>query len=165
MSARRNSLRLTWARVYSTPVSRSSGPYCRWKPRLRGGGMCLEVSEHLTTQTCSEGGCLPPSRPRGIAGLRISEWICADCGAVHDRDVNAARNILRIERDALVEGDHARKHEPRSPAFRQGSSHSSLCATRTNQRTASTTTQTRTIKQIVSVSVERSKTLPIALAY
>ena len=54
-----------------------------WKSRLRGG-MLLEVCEHLTTQTCSQCGCLPPSRPRGIAGLRIREWTCEDCGALHD---------------------------------------------------------------------------------
>ena len=79
-----------------------------WKSRLRGGGMCLEVPEHLTTR-CSECGCLPPARPRGIAGLRIREWTCDDCGAVHDRDVNAATNILRVGLHALVEKVRAAK--------------------------------------------------------
>lgn len=53
-----------------------------------------EVSEAYTTQTCSCCGALPDSRPRGIAGLGIREWTCVDCGAAHDRDINAARNIL-----------------------------------------------------------------------
>jgi IS605 OrfB family transposase len=75
-----------------------------WKTRLRGGGMLLEALEHLSTQTCSECGCLPPSRPKGIAGLGIREWRCDDCGAVHDRDVNAARNILRLGLKTLAEG-------------------------------------------------------------
>ena len=75
-----------------------------WKLRLRSGGMLLEVSEHHTTQTCSECGRLPSSRPRGIAGLGIREWTCDDCGAVHDRDVNAAKNILRCGLTALAEG-------------------------------------------------------------
>jgi putative transposase len=75
-----------------------------WKLRLRSGGMLLEVSEHLTTQTCSKCGRLPSSRPRGIAGLGIREWSCDDCGAVHDRDVNAAKNILRCGLTALAEG-------------------------------------------------------------
>lgn len=75
-----------------------------WKSRLRGGGMLLEVSERLTTQTCSACGSLPPSRPRGIAGLSKRMWTCDDCGAVHDRDTNAATNILRVGLDTLKAG-------------------------------------------------------------
>lgn len=71
---------------------------------IRNGGSTLEVSESLTTQVCSECGCLPPSRPKGIADLSKRVWACDDCGTEHDRDVNAARNILRIGLDALVEG-------------------------------------------------------------
>lgn len=71
---------------------------------IRHGARYLEVSENMSTQTCSTCGALPPSRPKGNAGLRIREWTCDDCGAVHDRDVNAARNILRLGHQALVEG-------------------------------------------------------------
>jgi IS605 OrfB family transposase len=71
---------------------------------LRNGGRYVEISEAYTSQTCSACGCLPLSRPRGIAGLGVREWTCDDCGSVNDRDVNAARNILRIGLDALVEG-------------------------------------------------------------
>lgn len=71
---------------------------------IRNGGACLEVSEHMTTQTCSECGTLPPSRPKGIAGLGVREWECSDCGTVHDRDVNAALNILRLGLETLAEG-------------------------------------------------------------
>lgn len=64
----------------------------------RHGGMFREVEEAktFTTQTCSTTGLLPPERPRGIAGLGIREWDCSACGEIHDRDVNAARNILRL---------------------------------------------------------------------
>lgn len=71
---------------------------------IRNGGVCLEVSEHMTTQTCSSCGALPPERPLGIAGLRIREWDCRICGAVHDRDVNAAKNILARGLASLAEG-------------------------------------------------------------
>lgn len=52
------------------------------------------VNEKWTSQVCSECGAMPPSRPKGIADLGIRRWDCSDCGASHDRDVNAARNIL-----------------------------------------------------------------------
>lgn len=74
-----------------------------YKAIMRGGRL-IEVSEAMSSQTCSACGCLPPSRPRGIAGLGIRQWVCSDCGAEHDRDVNAARNIARVGLDTLVAG-------------------------------------------------------------
>lgn len=71
---------------------------------IRHGGRYVVADERMSTQTCSECGTLPPSRPRGIAGLGIREWECSDCGTVHDRDVNAARNILRVGLGTLAEG-------------------------------------------------------------
>lgn len=62
----------------------------------RHGAIYREVDERFTTQTCSSCGGLPPGRPEGIAGLGMREWECSLCGAHHDRDVNAARNILRL---------------------------------------------------------------------
>lgn len=68
-------------------------------------GTFVKVDEKFTTQTCSCCGALPPERPKGIAGLGIREWECSECGASHDRDVNAARNILALGRSVtpLVE--------------------------------------------------------------
>jgi IS605 OrfB family transposase len=74
-----------------------------WKLRLRSGGMLIEVPERFTTQACSTCGSLPPSRPTGIAGLSKRAWRCDDCGTEHDRDCNAARNILRVGLDTLKE--------------------------------------------------------------
>lgn len=69
------------------------------------GGCYAEVSEYLTTQSCSSCGCLPPERPRGLAGIGIRQWQCSSCGTVHDRDVNAAKNILaRFSQKAPAEG-------------------------------------------------------------
>ena len=63
-----------------------------------------EVSEANTTQTCSCCGALPHSSPKGRAGLGIREWTCSVCGSVHDRDVNAARNILALGHERLAGG-------------------------------------------------------------
>lgn len=71
---------------------------------IRHGGSALEVSERLSSQVCSECGSLPPAGPKGIADIGIREWTCSDCGTVHNRDVNAARNILRVGQHTLVEG-------------------------------------------------------------
>ena len=46
------------------------------------------VSERFTTRACS------PSGPQGLRQLVVREWTCAECGTAHDRDVNAAKNIL-----------------------------------------------------------------------
>lgn len=71
---------------------------------IRNGGVMIEVSEYLSTQICSACGCLPESRPRGIADIGIREWQCTDCGTHHDRDTNAATNILRVGLHTLKEG-------------------------------------------------------------
>jgi putative transposase len=60
----------------------------------RHGGTFREVVERFTSQICSTTGILPPERPKGIADLGVREWRCSACGEIHDRDVNAARNIL-----------------------------------------------------------------------
>lgn len=44
-----------------------------------------------TSQVCSACGVKDGKKP-----LSVREWTCAACGAHHDRDVNAARNILTL---------------------------------------------------------------------
>lgn len=73
------------------------------------GAWFEEVDERYSSQACSSCGAMPPERPKGIAGLGIRRWTCSSCGADHDRDVNAARNILaRSGHRALVEGTGVR---------------------------------------------------------
>jgi transposase len=69
----------------------------------------VEIDERFTSQTCSTCGSLPPSRPKGIAGLGMRAWACSDCGASHDRDVNAARNILRLGLSAQPLAEESRR--------------------------------------------------------
>ncbi len=63
-----------------------------------------EVDEAYTTQACSCCGSLSPSSPKGRAGLGIREWTCQACGTRHDRDINAARNILALGHERLAGG-------------------------------------------------------------
>jgi IS605 OrfB family transposase len=71
---------------------------------VKHGAWFEEVNESFTSQVCSNCGALPDSRPKGIADLGIREWQCSDCACVHDRDTNAALNILRRGRATLVVG-------------------------------------------------------------
>ncbi|MDT8925195.1 transposase [Pseudomonas taiwanensis] len=71
---------------------------------IRQGVVFAEVNEAFSTQTCSCCGVNPPSSPKGRAGLGIRQWTCSSCEAIHDRDVNAARNIARLGLQALAEG-------------------------------------------------------------
>ncbi len=50
------------------------------------------VNERNTTRGCSN--CCALTGPRGLRHLAVRTWVCVQCGVLHDRDVNSARNIL-----------------------------------------------------------------------
>ena len=60
-----------------------------------------EVDEAFSTQTCSV--CNSRAGPKGRKDLGIRGWQCTVCGAVHDRNVNAAHNILAAGHRRLAE--------------------------------------------------------------
>lgn len=96
---------------------------------VKHGAWFEEVNESFTSQVCSNCGALPDSRPEGIADLGIRNWICSDCGCEHDRDVNAAKNILKrfsfpVGHDRLAVGNQANCGD--------GGCQSSHCAETTN---------------------------------
>jgi len=61
-----------------------------------------KVDERDTTRTCHS--CKSLTGPKGLDGLRIREWTCDVCGDTHQRDINAAKNILAVGHGRLVEG-------------------------------------------------------------
>jgi len=66
---------------------------------IRHSGYCFEVNESSSTVTCSH--CHKKTGPSGLSDLGVREWTCSECHAHHDRDVNAAKNILRFGRESL----------------------------------------------------------------
>lgn len=83
------------ARKFGKSVSSSSHYQLRqmlaYKSRA-GGTQYDEPDSKFSTKTCSNCGSL--SGPSGWAGLSVRQWRCSECGTLHDRDVNAARNAL-----------------------------------------------------------------------
>jgi putative transposase len=67
----------------------------QWKGQWAGRSARI-VNESHTSRACSSCGSL--CGPKGVNGLRVRFWICHECGVTHDRDVNAARNILTVGR-------------------------------------------------------------------
>jgi putative transposase len=68
----------------------------RWYPSSKMCGVCGALCESLP--------------------LNVREWDCAKCGARHDRDVNAARNIRAAGLAVLACGAGVRPHRESSLA-------------------------------------------------
>jgi putative transposase len=66
------------------------------------GAWFEEVDEAYSTQTCS--ACNNRTGPQGREGLGMRVWTCPHCGTRHDRDRNAARNILAAGHRRLAAG-------------------------------------------------------------
>lgn len=69
---------------------------------IRHQAIFVCIKEYWTSLTCSV--CKSRTGPQGSVGLKIREWTCSSCGASHDRDINAAKNILALGRQSLAEG-------------------------------------------------------------
>jgi putative transposase len=52
-----------------------------------------------TSKTCSHCGHREKEMP-----LNVRKWTCPECGEIHDRDINAAKNILRVGASTLGRG-------------------------------------------------------------
>lgn len=59
---------------------------CEWY-----GKQLVTVNPRNTSRVCSACGADTGKKP-----LDIREWTCPECGVHHDRDVNAAKNILKL---------------------------------------------------------------------
>ena len=62
-----------------------------------------------SSKTCSDCGHVLDTLT-----LDVREWVCPWCGAWHDRDINAARNILAVGLTASDCGGNGRRDEVRA---------------------------------------------------
>ncbi|RIV16192.1 transposase, partial [Alicyclobacillaceae bacterium I2511] len=56
-----------------------------------------------SSKRCFDCGHIMPKMP-----LNVREWTCPECGETHDRDVNAAQNILAAGLAVLAYGEAIR---------------------------------------------------------
>ncbi|MBO0612402.1 RNA-guided endonuclease InsQ/TnpB family protein [Thiothrix fructosivorans] len=61
-----------------------------YKAGIRGSVVVVADRFFASSKTCSASGC---GHKVDKLLLSVREWICPVCGAVHDRDVNAAKNL------------------------------------------------------------------------
>ena len=62
-----------------------------YKSEWAGKQLVIVDRWYPSSQTCGECGYVNSD----VRDLRIRKWKCPECGAWHDRDLNAARNILK----------------------------------------------------------------------
>ncbi|QUH03635.1 IS200/IS605 family element transposase accessory protein TnpB [Saccharopolyspora erythraea] len=117
----------TLARAISDAAWSEFRTMLEYKAAWYGRGLVVIDRWFPSSKTCSACG-----RPARSMPLHIREWTCGSCGSRHDRDVNAAKNILaaglavsacgagvRPQRETSRTGQSAGKQEP-SGASRKG---------------------------------------------
>lgn len=68
-----------------------------YKAVMRGGQVVVADRFYASSKTCSNCGYKLEALP-----LALREWTCPECGAIHDRDVNAAINLENMAVSSTV---------------------------------------------------------------
>ena len=69
-----------------------------YKATMRGGVVVIAGRFFASSKTCSAPGC---RHKVDKLPLSVREWTCPGCGAIHDRDINAAKNLEKYASAAL----------------------------------------------------------------
>lgn len=96
-----------------------------YKAHLRGGQIIVADRFFASTKTCSDCG---EKNPQVVLG--VDEWSCPACGSTHDRDTNAAINLLNYGRDTFWRDQKRAQEEHKT----DGSPGAVLLTARTTQQ-------------------------------
>jgi putative transposase len=68
-----------------------------YKTAMRGGQLIVADRWFASSKICSKCGTKQESMP-----LSVREWTCSACGTHHDRDLNAANNLMKLAVSSTV---------------------------------------------------------------
>ncbi len=91
------------ARAISDPAWADLRGMLEYKCQWYGRDLVVTGRWFPSGKTCS--GC---GHQIGVLPLNVREWACARCGVLHDRDINAARNVLAAGLAVTACGDGVR---------------------------------------------------------
>ena len=84
--------------------------FLKYKGTLYGREVIQVDRFYPSSKTCSSCGSIQTSLP-----LNIREWTCDACGTTHDRDINAAKNLMALGTSVTAFGGGVRPACGRSP--------------------------------------------------
>ncbi len=96
------------ARAISDPAWADLRGMLEYKCQWYGRDLVVTSRWFPSGKTCS--GC---GHQIGVLPLNVREWACTRCGVLHDRDINAARNVLAAGLAVTACGDGVRP-QPRN---------------------------------------------------
>ncbi|MEU6038329.1 RNA-guided endonuclease TnpB family protein [Actinomadura sp. NPDC047616] len=101
------------ARAISDAAWRKFRTMLEYKAAWYGRNLVVVDRWYPSSKLCSACGVLAGELP-----LDVRAWTCVGCGTRHDRDVNAAKNLLAAGRAVTVCGDDVRPQQGFSPLRR-----------------------------------------------